>query len=174
MDNLPVAPSDIRPLQAVLNSYWLDVHVVVCMVSYGGFLLAAILGCVYLGRMGLARLRRSGGAVDAAGEIARAALAEVEAQVYWLVVISWILLAAGIATGAIWAHHAWGRYWGWDPKEVWSLITWVVYALFLHARVFLGWREWRAALFAVAAFGAVVFTYFGVSFLLPGLHSYAT
>jgi ABC-type uncharacterized transport system permease subunit len=77
-------------------------------------------------------------------------------------------------TGAVWAETAWGRYWSWDPKETWSLITWFIYAALLHARLVKGWHGRRIAWLAVLGFMAVLFTYFGVSFLLNGLHSYLT
>lgn len=78
----------------------------------------------------------------------------------------------GLLMGAIWANQAWGRYWGWDPKETWSLITWFVYALYLHSRFVAGWRGKRVAIIATAGFIAVVFTYLGVNLLLSGLHAY--
>jgi cytochrome c-type biogenesis protein CcsB len=83
------------------------------------------------------------------------------------------LLTLGIITGAVWAEYAWGRYWGWDPKETWSLITWFLYAALLHQRLTVGWRGRKAAIMAIAGFGAALFTFLGVNLLLPGLHSYA-
>jgi cytochrome c-type biogenesis protein CcsB len=78
----------------------------------------------------------------------------------------------GLLMGAIWANSAWGKYWTWDPKETWSLITWFVYALYLHARFVGGWRRKRVAILAVVGFVAVIFTYLGVNLVLSGLHSY--
>ena len=77
----------------------------------------------------------------------------------------------GILTGSVWAHFAWGSYWSWDPKETWSLITWIIYAIMLHARLVRGWRGKRMAVMAVIGFASVLFTYLGVN-NLPGLHSY--
>ena len=85
-----------------------------------------------------------------------------------LIMFGFLFLSAGIITGAVWANSAWGRYWGWDPKETWSLITWFVYAALLHARLMRGWRGRRIAYLSIVGFGAVLFTYFGVN-LLPGL-----
>ena len=82
-------------------------------------------------------------------------------------------LATGIISGAVWANYAWGSYWSWDPKETWSLITWFMYAAYLHARVTRGWRGRKAAYLSIIGFLAVVFLYWGVSFILPGLHAYA-
>ena len=78
-----------------------------------------------------------------------------------------------IITGAIWAERAWGSYWSWDPKETWSLVTWIIYAIYLHLRLRKGWRGRSAAIFAVVGFICVLFTYLGVNTWLPGVHSYA-
>jgi cytochrome c-type biogenesis protein CcsB len=90
---------------------------------------------------------------------------------YQMTLFGFLFLSIGIISGAVWANSAWGRYWGWDPKETWSLITWFVYATLLHARFARGWRGKRIAYLSLAGFAAVIFTYFGVN-LLPGLHSY--
>lgn len=87
-------------------------------------------------------------------------------------VIRFLWLTAGIITGAIWANSAWGTYWSWDPKETWSLITWFVYATALHAKFTGGWGGNRIAWFTIVGFVSVMFTYYGVNYLLPGLHSY--
>ena len=79
----------------------------------------------------------------------------------------------GLVFGMIWAYRAWGRYWAWDPKEVWSLITWLVFALYLHTRIVMGWKGKRSAIITIVGFLAALFTYFGVNYLLAGLHSYA-
>ena len=93
---------------------------------------------------------------------------------YRMVLIGFLMLSVGIITGAVWAHSAWGTYWSWDPKETWSLITWFVYAAFLHARLVRGWEGQRVAVLSIVGFACVLFTYFGVNFLLRGLHSYGT
>ena len=90
-----------------------------------------------------------------------------------LIMFGFLFLSIGIITGAVWANSAWGRYWGWDPKETWSLITWFVYAALLHARMMRGWHGRRIAFMSIIGFVAVLFTYFGVN-LLPGLHSYGS
>jgi cytochrome c-type biogenesis protein CcsB len=81
-------------------------------------------------------------------------------------------LTLGIITGSIWAEYAWGSYWNWDPKETWSLVTWLIYAALLHGRLTIGWRGRRAAYFLIIGFAVVLFTFLGVNLLLPGLHSY--
>jgi cytochrome c-type biogenesis protein CcsB len=88
-----------------------------------------------------------------------------------MIMFGFLFLSVGIISGAVWANSAWGRYWGWDPKETWSLITWFIYATLLHAKLMRGWHGRRIAYLSVIGFAAVLFTYFGVN-LLPGLHSY--
>jgi cytochrome c-type biogenesis protein CcsB len=90
---------------------------------------------------------------------------------YQMVMFGYLFLTIGIITGAVWANSAWGRYWGWDPKETWSLITWLIYSILLHARFMRRWQGSRIAVLSIIGFLAVLFTYFGVN-LLPGLHSY--
>jgi cytochrome c-type biogenesis protein CcsB len=92
---------------------------------------------------------------------------------YKTICIAFPLLTMMIAAGAYWANRAWGSYWSWDPKETWAAITWLVYAGYLHMRITRGWRGRRAAYFAILGFAVVMFTFFGVTYLLPGLHSYA-
>ncbi len=91
---------------------------------------------------------------------------------YKTIMVGFPLLTIGIVTGAAWANYAWGTYWSWDPKETWSLITWFIYAAFLHARFTAGWKGKKTAVLSVVGFAAVIFTYIGVNFLLSGLHSY--
>lgn len=91
---------------------------------------------------------------------------------YRMIAIGWPLLTGGIITGAVWANSAWGTYWSWDPKETWSLITWFVYAIYLHARYVRGWRGTQMAVISAVGFLAVIFTYLGVNLVLSGLHSY--
>ncbi len=95
----------------------------------------------------------------------------IDELTHQLIMFGFLFLTVGIITGAVWANSAWGRYWGWDPKETWSLITWFVYAGLLHARMMRGWGGMRIAVLSLVGFAAVMFTYFGVN-LLPGLHSY--
>ena len=87
--------------------------------------------------------------------------------------LGFLFLTFTIITGSIWAERAWGSYWSWDPKETWSLVTWIIYAIYLHLRIRRGWKDRSAAIFAVIGFICVIFTYIGVNTLLPGIHSYA-
>jgi len=99
-------------------------------------------------------------------------LNQLDDVTYRMIAIGWPLLTAGIITGAVWANSAWGTYWGWDPKETWSLITWFVYAIYLHARYVRGWKGSQMAVISAVGFLAVIFTYLGVNLVLSGLHSY--
>ncbi|MBI2901771.1 MAG: c-type cytochrome biogenesis protein CcsB [Planctomycetes bacterium] len=99
-------------------------------------------------------------------------LDRLDALVYRSISFGFPLLGLGIITGAVWANEAWGRYWGWDPKEAWSLATWLLYFVYLHLRFVRGWKGGQSSWFAVGGFYAVVFTFFGVNYLLPGLHGY--
>ena len=152
----------IKPLIPALKSNWLIAHVVTCFLGYAAFAVAAGTGLVFLlsGSKG-----REGGMLPDKDVL--------EEVIYRTVLVGFLLLTAGIATGAVWADQAWGTYWSWDPKETWSLVTWFVYAVLIHARLMRGWRGRRIAWMSLIGFGAVLFTYFGVNFLLAGLHSYA-
>ena len=97
----------------------------------------------------------------------------LDGLIYRTVAISFPLLTFMIIAGAYWANRTWGSYWSWDPKEDWALITWLTYAGYLHMRLTRGWRGRRSAYFAIIGFGIVMFTFFGVTYLLPGLHAYA-
>jgi cytochrome c-type biogenesis protein CcsB len=98
---------------------------------------------------------------------------DLDQVTYKIICIAFPLLTLMIAAGAYWANQAWGSYWSWDPKETWAAITWLVYAGYLHMRITRGWRGRRAAWFAILGFAVVIFTFFGVTYLLPGLHAYA-
>jgi ABC-type transport system involved in cytochrome c biogenesis permease subunit len=154
----PSIEKHIQPLIPALQSNWLHIHVVTCFISYAAFVISFICGLLYL--------------IKWKGVIPpEETLEEIN---YRSIVVGFPMLSAGILTGAVWAHYAWGSYWSWDPKETWSLITWIVYALFLHARFVRGWRGKRIAMLSIIGFLSVIFTYLGVNFILSGLHSYAT
>jgi cytochrome c-type biogenesis protein CcsB len=153
--------SRIKPLMPALKSNWLLIHVVTAFLGYAAFALAFGSAILYL-----VQERRPRASLPPAVQLDR--------LIYRSTVLGFLLLTLGILTGAVWAETAWGRYWSWDPKETWSLITWLIYATMLHARLLKGWQGRRIAWLAVLGFMAVLFTYFGVSFLLSGLHSYLT
>jgi len=163
----PSMSSQIQPLIPALKSNWLIAHVVTCFLGYAAFTVACAVSIMYLiwGR----KPREQGGG---AHYLPKGVV--MEEISYKLILIGFLFLSAGIITGAVWAHSAWGSYWSWDPKETWSLITWLVYATLLHARYMRGWGGQRIAVLSLVGFASVLFTYFGVNFLLSGLHSYAT
>ena len=156
----------IQPLIPALKSNWLIAHVIACFIGYGAFAVACGVSFMYLVKQKSSDNKSS----------MMNLLPDVELLDdlnHRLVMFGFLFLSAGIITGAVWAYSAWGRYWGWDPKETWSLITWFVYATLLHARMMRGWRGKRTAILSIGGFAAVLFTYFGVN-LLPGLHSYGS
>jgi len=162
-------PKEIQPLVPALKSNWLIAHVVTCFLGYAGFALAAGLAV-----MSLIRRSETRRGPNRTGFFSHLPTKDVlDNLIYQTIVVGFLLLTAGIITGAVWAHSAWGSYWSWDPKETWSLITWFVYAAVLHARMVRGWMGRRIAVMALVGFGCVLFTYFGVNLLLAGLHSYA-
>jgi ABC-type transport system involved in cytochrome c biogenesis permease subunit len=151
--------SRIKPLMPALKSNWLLIHVITCFLGYAAFGLAFGAAGLYLVQAFTTRPQTPAPTL-------------LDRLIYRAAVIGFIFLTLGILTGAVWAETAWGRYWSWDPKETASLITWFIYAALLHARLVQGWQGRPIAWLAVVGFGAVLFTYLGVSFLLPGLHSY--
>ena len=153
-------PADIEPLvPALQNNLLLSVHVATAIVAYGSFTVAFAAAVLYLaqpesGRWGLPK---------------PAILDEIG---YRAIVVGFPFLTLVIVLGALWADVAWGRYWGWDPKETASLVTWFIYGAYLHARVMRGWRGRKAAILLIVGFGATLLTYFGNLFF-GGLHSYS-
>lgn len=160
-------PKDIRPLMPALQSWWLKLHVGTAIFSYGAFAVACGLALMYLYRSYSEEKGKLGIVVQKFPE-----LTILDDFIYKTIAFGFLFLTLCILTGAIWAEQAWGRYWGWDPKETWSLVTWLVYAIYLHARFTRGWGGRKAAWFAVFGFACVLFTYIGVNVFLPGLHSY--
>jgi cytochrome c-type biogenesis protein CcsB len=242
---MPLHETRIHPLRAVLNSYWLNIHVTMMLISYAAFAIAAVFAFVYLiraftgkealkvtgislgagiflllingtlkifenqastGSSGVNLLIEAisllslltgwigvGGAILVGGGYTIRSvtnrlvkrretepiltLDQTEEFAYKLVQFGWPVLTLGVALGAVWADTAWGRFWGWDPKETWAFITWVCYTVYLHTRMVLGWRgKWSAAV-CILGFVMVLITWIGVSYLpwfSGGLHSYAS
>ncbi len=158
------------PLVPALQSYWLVIHVVAAVIATGAFTVGAMASVLYLVK---ARAERRGEA--ATGYVARlpkpAALDRIAYRVHAFGFPVWTF--AALIAGPIWAEYAWGRYWGWDPKEVWAFITWVVYAAYLHARATAGWRGKGAALIALVGFATLMFNFVGINLFGSGLHSYS-
>jgi len=162
----PNISNQIQPLIPALKSNWLIAHVITCFFGYAAFGLSFGLSLMYLiKRVGTGserniflRLIPETGILDILN--------------YQMIAIGFLMLTLGIITGSVWAHSAWGSYWSWDPKETWSLITWLIYASVLHSRMVRGWKGKRIAILCIIGFSCVLFTYFGVNYL-AGLHSYA-
>ncbi|MBI5700508.1 c-type cytochrome biogenesis protein CcsB [Candidatus Saganbacteria bacterium] len=151
----------IETLMPALQSNWLLAHVSVAIVSYGVLAISFSTACLYLLKeyFNFKWLPKK---------------EMLDDLTYKLIAFAFPFLTLVIITGAVWAEQSWGTYWSWDPKETWSLITWLVYLGYLHARLILGWKGKVAIWFALIGFVVVIFTYLGVNLLLSGLHSYAS
>jgi len=156
---LPDQYKEASPLVPALQSHWLEFHIITVFIGYACFAVSFALSLAYI-------LKRKD---DPKSLMTKDKLDSIA---YKAISIGFPFLTIGIMSGSIWANMAWGRYWGWDPKEVWSLITWFIYALYLHLRIVSKWKGNPVAYASIIGFVAVLFTFFGVSFLLSGLHSY--
>ncbi|XOF34852.1 MAG: c-type cytochrome biogenesis protein CcsB [Candidatus Electrothrix sp. YB6] len=162
---------DITPLVPALQSNWLIAHVITCFIGYSAFAAACGLGVVYLLKhFSRKQQPQQKKRPDTPGTLPD--LPVLDDLIHKTIIFGFMWLTAGIITGAVWANEAWGTYWSWDPKETWSIITWFVYALTLHARFTRGWDGARIAWLSIVGFASVFFTYFGVNLILSGLHSY--
>jgi len=156
--------NSIQPLIPALKSNWLIAHVITCFIGYAAFAIAFGTSWMYL-----IKKRDTKGKSLLLKRFPEENI--IDELTYQMIMLGFLFLSIGIITGAVWANSAWGRYWGWDPKETWSLITWFIYATVLHAKMMRGWHGKKIAYLSMAGFAAVLFTYFGVNWL-PGLHSY--
>ena len=191
------------PLVPALNSYWIRIHVVAAMTGSSLFILGFVFTLLYLVRDRKERREAARAVAEPAPALAAVgggglphdlaaspdepeprpdpeprpgwlpAAAVLDRLAYRTIAFGFPIWTFAVIAGAIWAEQAWGRYWGWDPKEVWSFITWVVFAAYLHARATVGWRGRRAAVIAVVGFAALAFNLYAVNLVIPGLHSYA-
>lgn len=156
-------------LVPALKSWWLVIHVSAAALSGGAFTLSAGFTVAYL----LRQRAEDRGTTDK-GLASRLPSAErLDALAYRTIAFVFPVWTFAVIAGAIWAENAWGRYWGWDPKETWAFITWVVYAGYLHARSTAGWKGRKAAIISLVAFSAFIINFFGVNFFASGLHSYS-
>jgi len=144
----------IAPLLPALKSNWLTIHVLTCFIGYSSLTVAFVSSAIILCK------KKEDKRLDAIS--------------YKMIAFGFLFLTLGVISGAVWANSAWGTYWSWDPKETWSLITWFIYAIYLHTRLRKGWKGKKAAWVSTLGFLAMLFTYFGVNYLLSGLHSYAS
>jgi cytochrome c-type biogenesis protein CcsB len=158
---------EITNLVPVLKSYWLTLHVSVITGSYGFLGLGAILGLINMILLALSdkkNLARISATID-----------ELTVINYKTLTLGLYFLTIGTFLGAVWANESWGRYWGWDPKETWSLITIVIYSLVIHSRMIPGLKDvYSFNILSLFAFSSVLMTYFGVNYYLSGMHSYAS
>lgn len=151
-------PREIAELMPALRSSWFVLHIGSAVFSYAGFALAAGIGVRYL-------------VIEKRAD--EKTLKQMDRLAYRFIAFGFLMLSVVIISGMIWAEQAWSTFWSWDPKEVWALITWIVYAVYLHNYLRMKWRGGRMAWFAIIAFIAVMFTFVGVNKLMSGLHSYA-
>ena len=156
---------DVHELMPALKSNWLGFHVFTAIIAYGSFGVSFVLALIFLLREKISK----GGFLDRHIPDKE----KLDLISYRSIALGLLFLTFTIITGAIWAERAWGSYWSWDPKETWSLITWIVYAIYLHLRIRKGYEGKAAAIFAAIGFVCVMFTYIGVNTFLPGIHSYA-
>ena len=162
---IPGIDTKITPLVPALRSNWLAIHVITCFLGYASFAVSFGISILYL-------IRDKKDGEEEKGFKWLPSTPVLDEINYKSIVIGFPLLTLGIITGAAWANYAWGSYWSWDPKETWSLVTWFIYAAFLHARFTRDWRGRKAAILSIVGFVFVLFTYFGVNYLISGLHSY--
>lgn len=141
----------VTPMMAALKSPWLSVHVFTAVIAYSSFALATGLAIISLFKVGNI---------------------DYDYYIYRIVALGFTMLSFCIITGAIWAEQAWGTYWSWDPKEIWSLITWIIYAVYLHLHRKPDWKGRNSSIVVIIGFLLVLFTFFGVNYLMSGLHSY--
>jgi cytochrome c-type biogenesis protein CcsB len=177
--------ADAGPLVPALNSYWIKIHVVAAITASGAFMVSGVVTVLYLLKDRWERRTAVGvgPGTAAAVEFERVrggglmgwlpAAEVLDRLAYRVVAFAFPVWTFAIMAGAIWAEQAWSRYWGWDPKETWSFITWLAYAAYLHARATAGWRGRRASLLALIGFGCLMVDYYVVNTVITGLHSYA-
>ena len=152
----PIAPKEVVPPIPALQSYWLVLHVTLSFIGESFFVVAFICAIYYLATRNQER-RKS-----------------LDRLTYSTIAVGYPIFTAGaLIFGAVWAQTAWGTYWSWDPKETWALITWLVYTAYLHTRFVKKFRGKVSAVLAIVGFAFTMFTFFGVNYLLAGLHSYA-
>lgn len=163
-----ILPRELTPLSPVLKSSWLWVHTILAFIGNAAFALACGVGVMYLIQDRFLKKKKFGNLFHHLPS-----LQELDELNYRLITIGFPLLTLAIITGAFWAQASFGLFWRWDPKEVWSVITWLIYAVLLHTRITAWGRGRRAAILAIIGFVVVLFTFFGVTFLLKGYHRFS-
>lgn len=158
-------PTEVNPTMPALRSAWRVPHIATAILAYASFGVAFGVAIMYLIR------ERIGAGKKSFWAKRLPSLDVLDKLVYRVTAFGFMMQTALLITGAVWAQFAWGRYWGWDPKETWALITWLIYAAYLHTRVTMGWKGRKSAVTIMIGFIAVIFTLFGVN-ILGGLHAY--
>ena len=158
----------VAPLVPALHSVWFIIHIVAAAISGAAFNIGGVLSMLYLVKQRVQSRGGTGGYLQRLPDLRR-----LDLLAYRFLAFAFPLWTFTVAAGAIWAEYAWGRYWGWDPKETWALVTWVVYACYLHARATAGWKGRRAAVIAILGLASFWFNFVGINLFVSGLHSYA-
>ena len=185
---LPTDMQKALPLVPSLQSNWLMMHVSMMMVSYATLIIGSLLSILYLAFVSFngqkSQVVLEASVTDLSSSISSSApsvsvaysklslLQTVDIWSYRIIGLGFPFLTIGIISGAVWANEAWGSYWSWDPKETWALITWLVFAIYLHSRLLKGWQGKQAAILGSCGFFVIWICYLGVNFLGKGLHSY--
>jgi len=156
---LPSKYQKSPPLVPALQSHWLEFHIATCFIAYACFAVSFAVGIAYL-------IKQRSNPEDLLSKD------KLDMIGYKSIGLGFPFLTLGIISGAVWANVAWGSYWSWDPKETWALITWFTYAIYLHLRIIAKWKGKASAITSIIGFACVIFTFVGVNYLLPGLHSY--
>jgi len=159
---------EVAPLVPALHSVWFLIHIVAAAISGAAFSVGGVISILYLIKK---RAEGRGTVRGYLGQLPDSRRMDLIA--YRFLAFAFPLWTFTVAAGAIWAQYAWGRYWGWDPKETWALVTWVIYACYLHARSTAGWRGTKAAVIAIIGLASFWFNFVGINLLVSGLHSYA-
>ena len=158
----------VAPLVPALHSVWFLIHIIAAAIAGAAFNIGGLMSILYLLKKRAERRGQVGGYLARVPNSGR-----IDLITYRFHAFAFPLWTFAVAAGAIWAEYAWGRYWGWDPKETWALVTWVIYACYLHARSTAGWRGTRAAVIAIVGLASFWFNFVGINLLVSGLHSYA-
>ena len=158
----------VAPLVPALHSVWFLIHIVAAAISGAAFNVGGVMSILYLVK------KRAEERDNVHGYLERLPSSrKIDLIAYRFLAFAFPLWTFTVVAGAIWAEYAWGRYWGWDPKETWALVTWVIYAGYLHARSTAGWRGTRAAVIAIVGLASFWFNFVGINLFVSGLHSYA-
>ena len=180
---LPTEMQKALPLVPSLQSNWLMMHVSMMMISYATLIVGSLLSILYLSfhivnsnkhkQIFNSTNSNAESSITSSINYSRISLLQtIDTWSYRIIGLGFPFLTIGIISGAVWANEAWGSYWSWDPKETWALITWLIFAIYLHSRLLKGWQGQKAALVGSCGFFVIWICYLGVNFLGKGLHSY--